>query len=502
MEIILGPPGTGKTTYLLEQMEKELDRGTPPDRIGFVSFTRRAAQEAKDRAKKKFKLGDKDLPWIRTLHSLCFRALGLSSAEVLEGKKLQEFSEWIGQPISSFVSFEEGGMFGYETGDRCMFIDNLARVRGISLRDQFEESRDNIPWPLVERFSRGLAEFKRTRSLMDYTDMLVEFVQSNWSARLEVLFVDESQDLSMAQWAVVGHLAKGTRRVAIAGDDDQAIYRWAGAAVDHFIQLPGQATVLDHSWRVPKEIQDIALSIISSIRVRRPKVWNPRDGEGILKRSQNLDNAGLDVDEDTLILARNSCFLRDDAIRMLNSAGILYEYKGHTSVRQALVDAIVNWEKLRKGEEIPVDQAQKIYEEMRSGVGYTRGHKKLPAWEDRDQPVSLADLKEAGGLLTDAPWHDALTRMTLVEQTYMRAAMRKGQRLTQRPNIRISTIHGAKGAQADHVILLTDIASRTMLESRRLPDDEARTWYVAVTRAKQKLTIVSPQINQLKAYRI
>ena len=92
MEIILGPPGTGKTTYLLEQMEKELDRGITPDRIGFVSFTRRAAQEAKDRAKKKFKLGDKDLPWIRTLHSLCFRALGLSSAEVLEGKKLQEFS--------------------------------------------------------------------------------------------------------------------------------------------------------------------------------------------------------------------------------------------------------------------------------------------------------------------------------------------------------------------------------------------------------------------------
>ncbi len=305
MEIVLGPPGTGKTTYLLEQMETELDRGVPPDRIGFVSFTKRAAQEAKDRAMIKFKLASKDLPWVRTLHSLCFRALGLNSSEVLEGKKLKEFGDWIGQPVSGFISMDEGTTFGFQTGDRCLFMDNLARVRGIPLRDQFDEDRDGLLWPLVESVSSGLEEFKRVRNLMDYTDMLQNFTNTDWSARLEVLFVDEAQDLSALQWKVVEHLAQGTRRVTIAGDDDQAIYRWAGAAVDHFIGLPGQETVLGHSWRVPPEIQSVALEILSRVERRRQKQWNAREGEGVVTRVGDIEEAGLDVNEDTLILSRN-----------------------------------------------------------------------------------------------------------------------------------------------------------------------------------------------------
>ena len=55
INIILGPPGTGKTHNLLNLVEDELAKGTPPDRIGFFAFTKKAANEAKERAKKKFK---------------------------------------------------------------------------------------------------------------------------------------------------------------------------------------------------------------------------------------------------------------------------------------------------------------------------------------------------------------------------------------------------------------------------------------------------------------
>ena len=48
-KIILGPPGTGKTHNLLKLVEQELARGTPPDRIAFVAFTKKAANEARDR---------------------------------------------------------------------------------------------------------------------------------------------------------------------------------------------------------------------------------------------------------------------------------------------------------------------------------------------------------------------------------------------------------------------------------------------------------------------
>ena len=54
MHIVLGPPGTGKTTKLLSLVESYLESGVPPDRIGYFAFTRRAAQEAIDRACLKF----------------------------------------------------------------------------------------------------------------------------------------------------------------------------------------------------------------------------------------------------------------------------------------------------------------------------------------------------------------------------------------------------------------------------------------------------------------
>ena len=42
-KIILGPPGTGKTHNLLNLVEEELAKGTPPDRIAFLAFTKKAA---------------------------------------------------------------------------------------------------------------------------------------------------------------------------------------------------------------------------------------------------------------------------------------------------------------------------------------------------------------------------------------------------------------------------------------------------------------------------
>jgi len=503
MEIVLGPPGTGKTTYLLQQMESELDRGTSPKRIGYVSFTKRAAREAKDRAKVKFKLGDKDLPWVSTLHSLCFRSLGMKNEEVFEGKKLQEFAKYCGHKLSNYTSWEDGTTFGFETGDRCLFIDNLARVRRVSLREQYDhvENRDDTQWPVVDFISQALVKFKTTYGLLDYTDMLAKFVMQG-HVPLDVLFVDEAQDLSLLQWQVVDQLAKGARRVVVAGDDDQAIYRWAGAAVEHFIGLQGDVTVLDHSWRVPPEVQTIALRIVGGIKNRRAKAWAPRDGQGTVEYVALLDNADIDVNEDTLILSRNTQFLQNPVIPMLKRQGILYEYHDNPSVRQSLINAIVWWERLRRGGEVTVDEAEKVYDEMSSGTGYARGHKKLPAWQDRDQLVTMQDLKEAGGLLADDLWRKAFTRrIKPEEESYMVKVLQGGQKLTERPKIRISTMHGAKGAQADHVVILLDIAWRTLDEAKYLPDDEARTWYVAVTRAKQKLTIVRAR-NYQRSYEL
>ena len=92
--LILGPPGCGKTHYLLEQMEQALMSGVKPHEIVFVSFTRKAASEAGDRACAKFDLDRKAFPYLRTLHSLGFHGLGLQRSDMLSAEDYSAFSYW------------------------------------------------------------------------------------------------------------------------------------------------------------------------------------------------------------------------------------------------------------------------------------------------------------------------------------------------------------------------------------------------------------------------
>jgi len=492
-EIILGPPGTGKTTTLLGMVDEELARGTAPDRIGYFSFTKRAATEAIDRSMKRFSLEREQLRYFRTLHSMCFNALGLSNADVFEGKKMVEFGDWIGVELSEMRMSDDGTTAGFTMGDRAIFMENLARVRGLTLRQQYEQGHDGLPWQFVERIGRALTQFKQDRQLYDYTDMLDMFARSEWSPHLEVLFVDEAQDNSMLQWRVVERLARGCRRVVFAGDDDQAIYRWAGAAVEHFVDMEGRPRVLGQSWRCPPAIQELSHQMISRVAHRRPKDWAPREGTGLVERAQrfsDVDTSGQDV----LILGRNAFALKS-AMVTLKSDGVIFEYRGHSSVSQGILEAVRSWETLRSGGEVTADEAKRIYEYMASGVGVRRGYKTLPGAPPA-QPVDMAWLRERGGLLRDEIWHEALDRIPREEMVYMLRARQRGESLSAgRARVRLSTIHGAKGGEADHVVLLRDMARRTFEEAHSNPEDEARVWYVGVTRSRERLTVVAPETS-------
>lgn len=493
-EIILGPPGTGKTTKLISLVEEEMATGTPPDRIGYFSFTRRAAEEAISRACAKFNCKRDQFPYFRTLHSMCFRFLGLGSADVLEGKRLQEFAEYAGVRITGKWS-EDGTLNGFANGDRMLFMENLARARRVTLREQYQLDDDQLPWNEVLRVSRALQEFKEDRGLMDYTDMLLQFVQMEARPRLDVLVVDEFQDLSRAQIDVVQQLAQGVRRFAVAGDDDQAIYRWAGADLDYFVTMQGAVQVLGQSWRVPRAVQEVANAPIGAVRKRRPKQWRPREEAGLVDRTSVFDDADCDGDS-VLVLARNEYLLREQVEPALRREGIVYEKHGHPSLKQNTLEAIVTWEALRNGKSVTGQEARAVYNVMSAGTGYVRGNKTLPNVGD-EELVSMEDLRQRGGLRASSVWHEALDRIPRDEIIYLRSARRRGEKLRKRPRVRISTIHGAKGGEADHVILMTEMAQRTHAEMLRSPEDEARVWYVGVTRARVRLTIVGSRTPRI-----
>lgn len=487
-EIILGPPGTGKTTRLLNIVDEAIASGISPDKIGFFSFTKKAAGEAVDRACKKFNLEKKDLPYFRTLHSMCFHSLGLSNSDVFEGNKMMEFGDWLGVKLTQSLKMDDSALFGFSEGDRALHMENMARVMCVPLRQLYDHYHDGLPWTFVDRVSRGLEKFKRAKGLLDYTDMLDMFSKGDWAPTLDLLIVDEAQDLSQLQWRAVDRLASRSLRTVVAGDDDQAIYRWAGAAVEYFVDMRGDVTVLGQSWRVPPEIQSISNELISKVKHRRDKQWRAKDGIGTVERVSSvydMDFSGQDV----LVLARNAFSLRTLATH-LRREGHQFELRSNPSIKASVIGAVRRWEDLRRGKQISIEDARFLYEQMSSGKGVRRGYKKIPGQPD-DLMVDLAWLRAKAGLLTEKPWFEALDRIPREELNYIRAVIQRGETLGK-SNIRLSTIHGSKGGEADHVILIPDMARRSHQEMQTNPEDEARVWYVGVTRTRSRLTLIKP----------
>ncbi len=117
-----GPPGTGKTTTLLNHVEELLSDGTPPNQIGYFAFTRKAAHEARDRAIARFNLDpDKDFFFFRTLHSLAFQLLGINGAEVLKETHLKKFSSIVGVNLTkSVTAVEDEGFLTFRSNHPIM----------------------------------------------------------------------------------------------------------------------------------------------------------------------------------------------------------------------------------------------------------------------------------------------------------------------------------------------------------------------------------------------
>jgi superfamily I DNA/RNA helicase len=178
----------------------------------------------------------------------------------------------------------------------------------------------------------------------------------------------------------------------------------------------------------------------------------------------------------------------------LRREGIVFEWRGHNSVKSSILEAIKQWEHLRKGGQVSAEECVKMYAFFSSGTGVKRGYKTLPGFAP-DAMLDMMDLKGRGGLQTDKIWHEAMDRIPQEEKSYLLRALKRGESLNKKPRVRVSTIHGAKGGEADHVVILRDMAPRTYNEMRDAPDDEARVWYVAATRAKRELSVVAPRTN-------
>jgi DNA helicase-2/ATP-dependent DNA helicase PcrA len=427
--------------------------------------------------------------------------LDVAHGSLLVGKAFFEFADHAGIEVSGRAWSDDGLLYKFKRGDRALFLENLSRIRQVPLRKQYNANPDGLDWNYVDRVARCLSEFKTVRGLLDYTDMLQQFVAEDRDLGLHKLFVDEAQDLSALQWSVVKLLARSCDRVVVAGDDDQAIYRWAGADVEYLIGMEGASRVLGQSYRCPPSVQSLSNAIISKVRHRRPKQWKAKNGgEGALERTQIFADVDLADKGSVLVLARNNYVLAEQVEPVLRAEGIVYEIAGKNSIDAEMVGAARAWSTLGKGQPITLGEARRMYKFISSKIGIKWGHKTLPTYgEDEDIPVTMTDLIQTGGLKVNPQliWHDALDKLPQDEMSYMLAALRRGEKLRDNETrVKLSTIHSAKGGEADHVVLCKEMAKRTHAEMQYQPDDERRVWYVGVTRARERLSIVSSQTQR------
>lgn len=486
LRLVLGGPGCGKTTRLLSIVQEEMESGVYPRQIAFVTFTKAAAREAQERAANQFGLDpDKDLPWFRTIHSLAYSSLGLSRDEVMAGRDWRELSTVTGEELSGSIETDSFMPSG-SVGNQMLRIIDYSSNRLISLEEAWHELGQAVDWWRLRRFDEAFAAYKADCGKMDFNDMVFNYSRHGEPVPVRVAVIDEAQDLTTSQWASVARAFSTAERIYVGGDDDQAIYKWSGADVDYFLRLSEEPQVLEISHRLPLSIFHLAQQISSRISHRYTKPYRPATNEkGHILYHAQPDSLNLAEGEGSwLVLARNNYLLRP-LEEMVRSQGVPYRTRRGAAIDPKHVEAIYFWESLRSGkrEEMGAKDVRLLFKALDRPVPQL---KEMATYRVGDEGMELP---------LEVPWYDALVGISLDDREYYKLCLRRGYRLRDEPKVRIETIHGVKGAEADHVMLLTDISYRTSQGFEHQPDTEHRVFYVGVTRARKSLHIVMPQTD-------
>jgi len=475
---VIGPPGTGKTRRLLNEVHKYVQKGTPLDKIGYFAFTRKAAGEARDRfLAKNEDLTKKDIKYFQTLHSLAFNNLGLREENVMQEGNYKSIGETCGIQIK-YASHETNNFNGIFSSDsEYLSLINLARVKQIPVEDQFDLN-EHLTWITREKITaieKEINNYKHTHGLIDFTDMIQKFLDKGRSPPFKVIFVDEAQDLSLIQWSMIKKIEEETKcDVWIAGDDDQAIFGWAGADVNSFIKWQSRNIALTKSERVPRLIQQRALDIIQRIYFNRiPKDYLPKDADGNIYQRYKINDIDMTKGE-WLILTRTKSLWKPIP-PFLKRKGLYFNTVEGNSIGKTLYEDIQTWNELVQGL-TPIDIKRQRLEEITGEKNFN---------------INLN-------------WDSAFKNVALTKRQYMKAMINNGEDLSKPPRIKVSTIHGAKGGEATNVVLFLNQTANTIKGSKKSQakeEEEYRVWYVGVTRTIENLYLIKCK-NKMKEFKI
>ena len=470
---IYGPPGTGKTFRLIRRVKAYERKGVPLHKIGYFAFTRKAAEEAR----KRINVSEKEVPYFQTLHAFCYHLLGLNEEDIIQPYHYEDLGKKLNIRVSFTDKYNEEETHFLTCNNPYFQMIQRAINKDITIRKEFDlnehDKKQVKDFDTLDHIYKNLQIYKNKNSLYDFNDIIKSVINSNKIPHFKAIFIDEAQDLSPLQWQLYDKLKEHCDQIYLAGDDDQAIYAWAGADVKRFVQEPAKERILKQSRRISMAVQAEARYPIMRIEgVRKKKFYRPRSYDGESRYIADLNQVDLTKGK-WLILTRTKSNLLD-IMKDLRRKNFYYQSNKGKSFKVGMYEAAAAYTKWTMDELLDEKEISAVKEYIPNA--------------DWDAKV---------------PWYDKFIA-DQKEILYLRNLIASKENLKEKARIWLSTIHAIKGGEEDNVILSLH-QGRTVQQGIKLSidkqDEEHRVWYVGITRARNNIYKLRAK-KKLKEYQL
>jgi superfamily I DNA/RNA helicase len=498
---IAGPPGTGKTTYLLSLVAAAVKK-YDPERIGAVSYTNAAVETIKGRIGKAINASADVAMNVKTLHSHCFKLLELKKDMIADTpKRIKQWNEE--NPSRELPTGQTDKREDEPSIDQKMIgayaYDNQKTFQEMNLLRNRMIPADQ--WPVqVRQFHEAWAWWMEINGYVDFTGMLEEVLEKDLIPDIDILFCDESQDLSRLQMAILHKWSERVTSTLFVGDSDQAIFRWNGASPEEFINLDhGWFKPLEQSYRVPKAVHEYAMSIITQANDREDVPYAPTEVEGQVIHGVSMPDFRLSGTH--MIIGRCNFHLNRWKNLLINE-GIPWHNPYRPKATAWNPTNTKSWKamqtylKLKSMEQESGGMVKKMVKEIQVKDNLINGIKAKLENIQLPENLTMFDLDELGifteeFLTFKKPLH-AIFHLKGTAQKMI--PFLKEENILDEPRCILGTVHSVKGGESDHVWFDTGTSSqcaRAMVENVVAFNDEARVAYVAATRGRQTLGLLN-----------
>ncbi|MFG6448730.1 ATP-dependent helicase [Roseateles sp. BYS180W] len=287
--LVIAGAGSGKTRVITQKIAQLLSVGYRPRNIAAITFTNKAAQEMRERARQLVgpKAGQELV--VSTFHSLGVRILREDGRHL--GLK-EQFSILDSDDVLSVLR-DAGGTTDAATAKSWQWTISLWKNQNLSPQQALAYAQDDMQRAaavVMQRYQERLTAYQA----VDFDDLIglpLKLLSTNaeargkWQELLRYVLVDEYQDTNAVQYELLKLLVGERAMFTAVGDDDQSIYGWRGATIENLKRLPLdfpqlKVIALEQNYRSTSAILRAANNVIGSNPKLFPKTLWSEFGEG------------------------------------------------------------------------------------------------------------------------------------------------------------------------------------------------------------------------------